>query len=368
MKFSCYKQDLIEAVQFVSKAVAVKSTTPILSGIYIKAAGSGQIELQANNLNTGIIATVCANVEEQGVAVVSGKRFGEFIRNLPDDTVTLALEDNLLTLKSGGANVELLTMNAEDFPVVEQLSGEITFEISMDKLANLINKTAFATAKEIERPIFTAVNFAIDGTGITGIGTNTHRLAMIKDTLDEPCAACKFNVLGETLRNLVAKLDSKETDKKIKIIKSDRAVAFSFDNNFLTARLIEGTCPPYEKAIPQTSTTHVMVETAEFRRVINFISLMSKETEYNTVKFDISGSGFEIAANSDNIGNATQSVENVMDGDRLRIAFNIEYISDFLRVYDGQKLKLDFNDKFSPAKLTNPDDPNYIYIVMPVRT
>ena len=33
MKFSCYKNDLNEALAFVIRAVAVKPTTPILAGI-----------------------------------------------------------------------------------------------------------------------------------------------------------------------------------------------------------------------------------------------------------------------------------------------------------------------------------------------
>ena len=50
MKFSCYKNDLTEALQFVIRAVAVKPMTPILAGIYLKAEGS-MLELQANNFS-----------------------------------------------------------------------------------------------------------------------------------------------------------------------------------------------------------------------------------------------------------------------------------------------------------------------------
>ena len=36
MKFSCNKQDLMEAINIVQKAVMTKATIPILEGIYIE--------------------------------------------------------------------------------------------------------------------------------------------------------------------------------------------------------------------------------------------------------------------------------------------------------------------------------------------
>ena len=130
MKFSCYKNDLTEALQFVIRAVAVKPMTPILAGIYLKAEGS-MLELQANNFSTGIITRIPVNTEVSGVTVVSGKRFQEFVRNMPDDTITFSDEDNnnSLRIESGGASVELLTMTAGDFPKVKTPETDNSFKI-----------------------------------------------------------------------------------------------------------------------------------------------------------------------------------------------------------------------------------------------
>ena len=40
MKFICKKNELVQAISIVSKAVSSKPQTPILSGIYIKAEGA----------------------------------------------------------------------------------------------------------------------------------------------------------------------------------------------------------------------------------------------------------------------------------------------------------------------------------------
>ncbi|MBQ3451681.1 MAG: DNA polymerase III subunit beta, partial [Selenomonadaceae bacterium] len=149
---------------------------------------------------------------------------------------------------------------------------------------------------------------------------------------------------------------------------STRYLTFTFDNVFVNARLIEGQFPPYDRVIPASSTTNVKVDTAEFRAAVDFVSLMSKETEYNTVKFDFADGGVEISSNSPEIGGAVKNVEAEIDGDELEISFNVNYIVDVLKVIDAKQINIALNDKYSPAAFTEPDNENYIYIATPVRT
>lgn len=368
MKFSCYKNDLTEALQFVIRAVAVKPMTPILAGIYLRAEGS-MLELQANNFSTGIITRIPVNTEVSGETVVSGKRFQEFVRNMPDDTITFSDEDsnNTLTIESGGANVELLTMTAGDFPKVKTPETDKSFRISTTALRNLIRKTVFAVSKDDTRPVFTGCCFEIKGNKISLVATNTHRLALATEQLTNSYEECSFVVPAETLRGIMLRIDPKDVENYVAINYSTRYLTFTFDNVFVNSRLIEGMFPPYDRVIPASSTTHVTVDSLEFKNAVEFVSLMSKETEYNTVKFVFSNGGIEISSNSPEIGGATKNVEAQIDGDELEISFNVDYIADVMRVVDSKQINIALNDKYSPAAFTEPDNPDYIYIATPVR-
>ncbi len=94
---------------------------------------------------------------------------------------------------------------------------------------------------------------------------------------------------------------------------------------------------------------------------------MSKETEYNTVKFTFGDGGIEISSNSPDIGGAGQNIGAEIDGDDLEISFNVTYIADVLKVVEAKQLNIELNDKFSPAAFTEPDNENYTYIATPVR-
>ena len=370
MKFSCYKSDLTEALQFVIRAVAVKPMTPILAGIYLKGNGS-MLELQSNNFSTGIITRIPVNTEVPGEVVVSGKRFQDFVRIMPDDTITFSTEEgsNKLAIESGSASVELLTMASGDFPTVKTPETDNSFKIRTTVLRDLIRRTAFAVAKDDSRLIFTGCCIEIKGDKISMIATNAHRLALAKEQLAESYGDCSFVVPADTLRGLMLRIDPKDVENYITINYSTRYLTFTFDNVFMNARIIEGQFPPnYDKVIPASSTTHVDVDTAEFKNAVEFVSLMSKETEYNTVKFSFSDGGVEISSNSPEIGGAGQNVEANIEGSDVEISFNVNYIVDALRVIDSKQLHIALNDKYSPAAFTEPGNDNYIYIATPVRT
>ena len=366
MKFSCYKNDLTEALQFVIRAVAVKPMTPILAGIYLKAEGS-MLELQANNFSTGIITRIPVNTEVAGEVVVSGKRFQEFVRNMPDDTITFSDAGNALAIESGGASVELLTMPTFDFPKVKTPETDNSFKIRTTVLRDLIRKTVFAVGKDEARPVFMGCCFEIKDGQISLVATNTHRLALAKEQLPDSYSDCSFVVPSDTLRGLMLRIDPKDVENYITINYSTRYLTFTFDNVFMTARLIEGTFPPYDRVIPASSTTRVTVGTDEFRKAVEFVALMSKETEYNTVKLAFTNGGIEISSNSPEIGDAIKGVEAQIDGDELEISFNADYIVDVLRVLESKQTIIELNDRYSPAKFTEPEDDSYIYIATPVR-
>lgn len=364
MKFQCYKADLNEALQVAIQAVAVKPMTPVLSGLYLSAAGN-QLMIQANNNSTGIVAKIPVNTEIDGEVVVSGKRFVDFVKSMPDDTITIKSEDNTLTLESGGASVELLTLDASGFPKVQMPAANQSVTIRAMTLGDLIRRTVFAAAKETDRPIFTGVNFVFADSELTLAATNTHRIAIAKIGFDN-CPTAKFIVPADSLKMIARKLND-DKEGFVQVLIGDKNVALKLDNYLVTSRLIEGEYPPFDKVIPKDSTTQVNIDTAAFKKAIEFVALMSKETQYNTVKLVIDKEGVEVSANSE-VGGAVKNVEAEVTGDDLEIAFNVNYIADVLRIITAPELHLELNDRYSPMAITEPNNKDYIYVATPVRT
>ena len=209
--------------------------------------------------------------------------------------------------------------------------------------------------------------FEIKGDQIALIATNAHRLALAKDKLTESYEDCQFVVPAETLRGIMFRIAPTDVENYVTINYSTRYLTFTFDNVFVNARLIEGLFPPYDRVIPKSSTTQVNVDVAEFKNALDLISLMSKETEYNTVKFNFSGDGIEISSNSPEVGGAVTNVDAQVSGEDLEISFNVDYILDVLKVIDTPRVNIELSDRYSPAAFTEPENDSYVYVVTPVR-
>jgi DNA polymerase-3 subunit beta len=100
MKLICEKEKILKALNSVTKAVAVRTTMPILEGILIQT-NDNEIKLTTYDLDIGIeyIINDC-KVEEQGATVVNAIMFTEIIRRLPDTDIKITINDkNLLVIE-----------------------------------------------------------------------------------------------------------------------------------------------------------------------------------------------------------------------------------------------------------------------------
>ena len=162
-------------------------------------------------------------------------------------------------------------------------------------------------------------------------------------------------------------MEHRTVDKSITMDYSTRYLTFSFDNVFVNSRLIEGEFPPYDRVIPQHTATSTYVNREEFKNTVDFIALMSKETEYNTVKLSFVNGRVGISSNSNDGEVAAKSLPVDMQGEDVDIAFNVDYLLDVLKVVESFKVNIQLNDRLSPALFKDNDFAGYTYVVTPVR-
>ncbi|MBR2179774.1 MAG: DNA polymerase III subunit beta [Selenomonadaceae bacterium] len=369
MNFTCSRKDLVEAFNVVSKAVSSKPQMPILSGIYMKAEGS-TLELQANNFEMGIITKIPVNTEDPGEIVVTGKYLQEVVRKLSGETVNISHDESqhIANIKSDTANFKLLSMSSEDFPKVKSPETFSTFSLRAATLKNLIRKTAYACANEEVRPIFTGCCLELAGNSVSMIATNTHRLAIMKDTFDAELENLTFVVPSKTLWELFRMIDYSDPSNSVTIDCSRKNISFTFDNIFMTSRLIDGQFPPYDKVIPQTAETIATVKVAEMMEAVDRVALISKETEYNTIRFIFTQEGINISSDSPEVGRAEEQISAKIEGADIDISFNVKYIVDVLKVIDSEECVIKLNKPLSPVDIREKDRDNFIYVVTPVRT
>lgn len=369
MNFFCSKIMLQHAVQAVQKAIATKTPLPILTGIYLSAANN-RLELQATDYEMAISCSIEANVEEAGTAVVSGRYFQELVRRLPGETVQIASsqEDSTLRITCDSANFNLLCFPYEEFPVIEKIQTPTnTLTIKDNILRDLIKKTTFACATDESRPIFTGGLFEAENDVVRMVGTNTHRLALKKETITPVEQPVKMIIPAKLLNELARSLAS-DVPVDVKLYWEKGHVAFAFDDIYLKSRLIEGTFPDYNRVIPEKFETVVSFDTHLFLDAAERVSLMAKDGDYNIIKFRFDQDSITMNSNNPDVGKACETIDATMAGAGLEIAFNAKYITDILKNLGSDQATLSLNTPLSPACVRPADSQTYTYVITPVRT
>jgi DNA polymerase-3 subunit beta len=64
---------------------------------------------------------------------------------------------------------------------------------------------------------------------------------------------------------------------------------------------------------------------------------------------------------------AVEELEIDYAGDAIDIGFNVTYLLDVLNNLKGDSISISLGDANSSALVTIPDDPNFKYVVMPMR-
>ena len=105
MKVSCLQENFHRGLQTVGKAVANKTTLPVLNNILIST-DRGRLKLAATNLEVGITCWIGAKIEEEGAVTVPAKLLSDVVGGLPNDKINLALDARTQTLNLTCARFE----------------------------------------------------------------------------------------------------------------------------------------------------------------------------------------------------------------------------------------------------------------------
>ena len=362
------KANLQKAINVLQKVSQNKTSSNLPGAIYITTK-NGQVELQGNDFELGIRLTIDGDIKEPGTLVVGSRYFQELIRKLPGDTIELYKPEdgNSLTITSGSSEFNLVTLHPDDFSLVEQIHDQDHVNIDSFAMKELIDLTNYAAATDEDRPVFTGALLEIKENEVTMVATDTHRMAVKKITIDEPATTPMRAIIPTKTLAEVSRLLPTDNPAMINIIWNRTQIVFNFESIYIISRLIEGTYPEYEKVIPSQFDSSAVIDRREFAGAVDRVSLLAKDISYNVIRYDWSESNVTLSTQNTEIGMAKKDVAVEFKGTPFTISFNGRYISDILRHSTGDNIHL-FLKQNGPVVIRQDNNPNYTYVVTPVRT
>ena len=157
MKFTCNRPLFQTAVSNISRAASSKSSIPALEGILLKAKNN-QLFLCGYDLELGITTVLDARVEEEGDVIFGAKLFGDIIRSLPDDSVTIEVDSKYSALiRSGESEFSIIGIAASEYPDLPGVSGGVSVTLPKNTLKSMIRLVISVSTDMIPVFFFTAV-------------------------------------------------------------------------------------------------------------------------------------------------------------------------------------------------------------------
>ena len=366
MKLSVSRDSLSGGLQLVGRAVSTRGTLPSLGGILL-IAGDGTLTLRATDMELALTATLDdAKTEQPGTVLLPGRLLADVVRSLPPGEVSLELrgEQRDVEIAAGAARFHLRTLPADDFPRLPELEGE-TVKLPAAPLAETIELVARAASRDEVRPILTGVLLQAEGSALTMVATDSYRLSVKHTELEAPVGA---DARGERPGPRSARAGADHLPaaaEEVEIALPRNQAVFSAAGIVLSSRLIEGQFPSWRQLIPESFEHDVRLPREELLEITRRISQLAQRNA--PLRLAFAEGELTVAAETPDIGDASEGMPAPYSGEPLEIAFNPQFLVEGIESVATEQVAMQLSSPLRPGLLRPVDGDDFSYLVMPIR-
>jgi DNA polymerase-3 subunit beta len=378
MKFKTHRDQLVQGISTVERAVSGKETkdaSSSITGIFIEAQES-RLHLVATDLEIGVECFIPAEVEENGKIVLEGRVLSQLARKLDGEEVRCQLkESGIALLECGRARFNLHTLPANSFPALPEIECEQLWKIKQSDLRRMIRQTIFSVSADDSKPVLSGVKMEIEGQELHMAATDIYRLAYRHAALVNESAASAAEIIpARALQELLRVLDS-DDDSYVEFVINRSLAMFHLDGVKVTTRVIEGLFPDYKRALQQkdAGAKIIKVERNNLLSAVERAALITSRRGMSLVKLSLNEKEkmLTVSAQEAEVGQVHEDIPiqgDIEDGlDVIEATFQTYYLLDVLRYLDSDEVFLDIGDGRRQGIIRPVGDDNYIYVLMPVR-
>ena len=357
---------VLSVLQSVAGIVERRHTLPILANVLLRKTGTS-LQLTTSDLEIQIRTTAELGGDTGNFTTTIGARkLIDILRTMPgDQTVSLESSQSKIILKGGKSKFTLQTMQAEDFPLVqESASFGPVFSVPQKTLKDLLSQVSFAMAVHDIRYYLNGILFVAEGKQLSLVATDGHRLAFASATLDVEVPKQEVILPRKTVIELQRLLS--DAEGAIEMQFANNQAKFTFDGMEFVTKLVEGKFPDYNRVIPKNHKHHITLGRTTLLASLQRAAILTSE-KFKGVRLSFAPGLMGIASSNAEQEEAKEELEIDYGGDSFEIGFNVGYLMDVLANMSQDMVTVSLQDANSSALITNPEYEGFKYVVMPMR-
>ena len=375
MKVSCLQEQLQRGFSRVSRAVASRSTLPVLSNVLLST-DQGRLKIAATDMAVGVTTWIDANIEEEGALTVDARLLGEFVNTLPAGEVSLNADTTRmsLTVQSGRDKATINGLDAEDFPVLPSVSGDgFSVDINGQIMREAINMVEFSAATDESRPVLAGVLTRFEGNTMTLASADGFRMAVIDQELEsEVDGRHDFIIPARAYREFGRIIGDFDGNVRLSLTANRSQLVARVGDTEWVSSLIDGTFPDVKQIVPKEVSTRIDIGRESLQQAVRRSSFFARENNdvvYLTIQpgaDELTPGNVEISATAAERGNSQSFVDASVTGSEMRVAFNSHYLTDVLGVLKTGQVMIGLNGPNAAGIVRSSDNQNCTHVIMPM--
>ena len=361
------RDDLLRPLQAVSGIVEKRHTLPILSNVLFERSGDALLFL-ATDLEIQVSTSFSAPQKgtDSSSVTVSARKLQDILRALPEDAeVALETQNNRILAKSGKSRFTLQTLPAEDFPkIAPSGSAAVKVKVTQKSLRSLLLLVQYAMAQQDIRYYLNGMLLVIDAKTMKAVATDGHRLAYATMKLEQKAEPLDLILPRKAIQEIVKLLG--DTDDEVSFELAANQARFRIGNVELITKVVDGKFPDYGRVIPTNYTKQFTIERAKLQQSLQRVAILSNE-KFRGVRWTLTEDQLRIACTNTEQEEAFEEIDISYKGEPLDIGFNVTYLLEVLNNVSSEKVTCSFGDANSSVLMTIAEDPEFRYVVMPMR-
>ncbi len=317
-----------------------------------------------------ITTTLECSVEGEGAVTVEAKRFLSIIHELPEEDISISVDNDRITVDSAHGQSKITGLSASDYPALRDSVDGLEVSLSGTDFFEMVDKTSFSVTVDRTRLALTGVLWKVASDNITMVATDGHRLSLFGKNGSLDTDKMVESIVPPKALNQASKVISSGKELE-KVIFGDGVILFDFGTTIVFSKLIEGPYPDYMQVIPFNNSKKVYVSTEELSAAVRRVSVLSNSIT-RQIRLSVSPGTIELTTTNIDIGGeARETVSARYEGEPITVGYNSVFLLEILRKIEADEVVLEL-ESHETACIIKPvgfdeSEEQHIYLIMPLR-
>ncbi len=214
------------------------------------------------------------------------------------------------------------------------------------------------------RPVLSSVLLQSEENDVIFVATDSFRLSEkrinVKKHKEFNQILIPFKNVGEIIRAI------EDIKDDIEVHLSENQISFTYNDIYITSRVIDGAFPDFKSITPKEFKTEVVVLKQDLLSALRISNVFGDK--FNQVSMLVSPKEkiFRIGTKSADVGENVSTLDAVIKGEEIAASYNYKYIMDCFQSIDSDSVTLSFSDTNRPLVISGVSDKSFLYLVMPM--